>query len=177
LIELTSELLTEVDTNSMQHYLIRDEILSLEFPEKIPIRGKLAYLRYEPALPELKKENRNFLFLQNTPPEVVFRLDMQEALLGKVTPSLRHVSIGANPDQKKLTAHFIYDGEISALNYKLATAAIQESKISFPDYEIDSLIERIDFPNELPIRGTWLAYWRQEWIFGSDAPVAAIPYK
>ncbi len=159
--ELFSIVLLEVDTYTEHDYFIRDSIYSLKVPEKIPVRGKFAFLRYESILPKFKKENRTFL-LQEWPPIPVFCLDMQEALLGKVTPALRHVSVGMDIEKKKLIAHFIYDGEISEREFNLATAAIQESRKSFPEYEMDSLIERVDFPNRMPHRGDRLAYWRRE---------------
>lgn len=164
LLMLTSCILVEVETNTVKRYYCRETILRLDFPEKIPIRGKLAFLRKEPILPEFKREDRKFL-LKDAVPHAVFRLDMQEALLGKVTPALRHVSVGMNPDEKRLVAHFIYDGEISQEDFQLATAAIEESRGSFPDYEMDSFIERVDFPNEKNIRGTWAAYMRQEFKY------------
>lgn len=174
LLDLSSCILVEVETGTVEHYYCREQILRLDFPEKIPIRGKVAFLRNEPTLPEFKKEGRAFL-LEDTPPLAVFRLDMQEALLGKVTPALRHVSVAVNPDEKKLFAFFIYDGEISEKDFKLANAAIQESRGSFPEYTMDSFIERIDSPNDFPderkipdawlASDRWAAYMRQEFKY------------
>lgn len=170
LIEQCWDILEEVDGVG-EYYCAPEQLLQLEYPKKLPIRGKLAYLRYESILPELKKENRSFLLEADFQPQAIYRLDMQEALLGKVTPALRHVSVDANPDLKKLIAHFIYDGEISELDHKLATLAIEESRISLPDYEMDSLIERVDFSNEMKHRGKWLAYWRHECKYTADGPI------
>jgi hypothetical protein len=162
LVEQCWDILEEVDD------VDPEELLQIKYPNKIPIHGKLVYLRYEPVLPELKKENRSFLLKEDYPPLAVYRLDMQEALLGKVTPALRFVSVGADPDQKKLIAHFIYDGEVSELDQRLATAAIQESRISLPDYEMDSVIERVDFPNDYTMRGKRQAYWKHEYKYTAD---------
>lgn len=161
LIELTGVVLAETDTFTGEVYFCRDSILRLDYPEKIPVKGTFAFLRYEPDLPEFKKKNRNFLRNEFVP-FAIFRLDMQEALLGKVTPALRNVSVGMNSEEKKLIAHFIYDGEISDRDFTLASAAIRESGCSFPDHEIESHIERVDFPNEMFPLGERLAYWRQE---------------
>jgi hypothetical protein len=166
LIEECGEALEEVYVGDYTGCI--EEIIQLNYPKEIPIHGKLAYLRYESILPEFKKENRSFLLKGTYPPLAVYRLDMQEALLGKVTPALRHVSVGADPGQKKLIVHFIYDGEISELDQRLATAAIQESRISLPDYELDSVIERVDFPNKYKIRGKCLAYCRHESKYTAD---------
>lgn len=160
LIELTNDILEEVDTYTEQIYFCRDSTLRLDFPEKIPVKGIFAFLRYERTLPEFKKENREFW--RNEFPFAAFRLDMQEALLEKVTPALRHVSVGMNVSEKKLISQFTYDGEISERDFNLATSAIQESRCTFLDYEMDSYIERIDFPNEMSFQGTRLAYSRQE---------------
>lgn len=167
--DLVSVLLVEIDTCTEQGYLQEHELVQLDYPKKIPTHGSFAFLRYELTLPEIKRENRLFLLDENFPHQAIFRLDMQEALLGKVTKTLRHVSVGVDIDKKKLIADFIYDGKISELDYKLATAAIQESRISFPDFEMVSSIERIDFPKDFQCReGNRLAYWRQETIFTKD---------
>ncbi len=171
LLDMVTTLLTEVDTYTIQHYFISLDVVELGFKKTIPIRGRLAFLRYEPILPLITRENRSFLLQDSFPAHAIYRLDMQEALLGKVTPALRNVSVAADPEQKKLIAHFIYDGEISELDRKLATAAIEDSRISFPDYEMDSLIERVDCPNQMSRRGNWLAYLRQEWVYKDNAIV------
>ena len=67
-------------------------------------------------------------------PVVVMVLDMQDALLGKVTPNLRLVSVNVDVEQKILKYCFIYDGEISEENFQLATQAVQEAGDSFPDF-------------------------------------------
>jgi hypothetical protein len=138
------------------------------------VQGKLAFLRYESILPMIRRESRAFLLKKNVLPQVIFRLDMQEALLGKVTPSLRYVGVKIKPEQKKLTVDFIYDGEISQNDRSLAKAAIEDSRISFPDYEMDALIERIDFPHKLVHRTNWLAYWRQEWVYVDGEKIPTI---
>jgi hypothetical protein len=164
--DLYSVALVEVDTNTKEDYIFcNDYILSLPSPKEIPIRGKLAYLRYEPVLPKITRENRSFLLKENTLHHAIYRLDMQEALLGKVTPALRHVGIDALSDQKKLIAHFIYDGEISERDHNLAAAAIEESRISFPDFQMESKIERVDAPNSFSSLGSWMAYFRREFIY------------
>ena len=129
----------------MPEYFTDEHYVQLDYPKEIPIQGKLVFLRNEPHLPKFKKENRSYL-LKQTRPSVVLLLDMQEALLGKVTPALRLADGAVDMEQKRLTFYFIYDGEISAMDYQLATLAIQESSVSFPDFQIDAHIERIDYP-------------------------------
>ena len=174
LIEHYGVVLIEVDTDTKEQYFCRDEIIQLDYPKPIPIHGRLAFLRYEPNLPKIPKENKAFLLNESYEPHAIFRLDMQEALLGKVTPSLRYVGVKIEPEKKKLTTHFIYDGEISERDQNLAQVAIEESRISFPEYEMDATVERVDFPQEMVHRTNRLAYWRQEWDYIKMAPVEIV---
>ncbi len=161
---LSSVVMAEVDVNAKEHYSMYENSVQVDFPKKIPIQGRLVFLRNEPNLPQIEKENRNFL-LKEWPPIAVFRLNMQEALLGRISPSLRLVSVGINEDQKQLISHFIYDGEISEEDMNMASSAINEASSFFPQYKINSSIERIDFPNQMLPRGTWAVYLRQEWKY------------
>jgi hypothetical protein len=142
-------------------YLNSEHIIQLDYPKEIPVRGRLAFLRKEPHLPNFKKESRAYL-LKMTSVQVVFLLDFQEALLGKVTPALRIAAGEVNTEQNRLIFYFIYDGPISEEENNLAMAAMQEVSVSFSGYQVESHIERIDFPNVrfLPVSKT--AYARYE---------------
>lgn len=175
--EITPELEDHVN------YLLDDvdaanELIQLNSSKQIPVQGELAFLHYEKVLPKFERKSHAFLRLEKDyPHHAIFRLDMQQALLGRVTPDLRHVSIDADPDKKKLMVHFIYDGEISELNLQLASAVIQDSRISFLDYEMESFVERIDYPNDFKPRYRCLAHWRQEWIYKDDQFISTIRKK
>jgi hypothetical protein len=158
LFNLASVAIAETD---MPEYTCDEHILRLDFPESIPVQGRFAFLRKEPTLPDYKKENRAFL-LKELSPVVVLILDMQEALLGKVTPALRLVTVGVNSDQKELEFRFIYDGNISEEEFELANSAIREASISFPSYQINTQIERIDSPQDFSANGKRAAYLRRE---------------
>ncbi|MBS0605942.1 MAG: hypothetical protein KF898_01355 [Parachlamydiales bacterium] len=158
---LATVAIAEIDMDPF-NYVTGDIAYRLDYPEKIPVRGKLAYLRKEPVLPEINRENRSFFIEEDIWPLYIFQLDMQEALLGKVTPSLRLVTVRIDPHQRKLISNFYYDGKISDEDFRLAQAAIQDARISFPDYSIESQIERIDFPNKIPVDGCTAVYWRWE---------------
>jgi hypothetical protein len=165
--EVTDELfdmasLASTEAVSLSGYFVRDHILRLDFPEQIPVQGRFAFLRKEPNLPDYKKENRAFLLLNGAPPVAVLLLDMQEALLGKVTPALRLVTVGVNSDQKELEFRFIYDGNISEEEFELANSAIREASISFPGYRANTQIERVDSPQNFSANGKRAAYLRRD---------------
>lgn len=164
LLELTSLANFDVDC---EYYLNTYKVIRLDSPTPIPIRGKFAYLRKEPNLPILKKEDHSFL-LETSRPMVVYKLDMQQALLGRVTAALRYVAVGVDCDNKQLEAYFTYDGLISEEDWDLANEAAIDAPISFPGYTTKVSIKRVDFPNK-----TWEAhskgtleyigvYWRYE---------------
>jgi len=76
------------------------------------------------------------------------------ALLGCVTPNLRMVTINVNEAQKVVKVCFFYDGEISEDDFDTANSALTEIISDFPpDYQLDDYIERIDYPNAIPIDG------------------------
>src|SRR5689334_12288755 len=74
-------------------YTINDEITTrLDYPQEIPIQGRLVYLRKE-TTPTIYKQKSAVLFATKaTLPIAVLMLAMQDALLGKVTLQLRWVS-------------------------------------------------------------------------------------
>ncbi|MCH9625163.1 MAG: hypothetical protein S4CHLAM123_03320 [Chlamydiales bacterium] len=78
----------------------------------------------------------------------------QHALLGAVTPNLRVVTIKVCLEEKMIKICFFYDGEISEEDFEIANTAITEVISDFPlDYQLDDHIERIDYPNAVPIDG------------------------
>jgi len=81
-------------------------------------------------------------------------LSASRALLGAVTPNLRVVTIKISPEQKMVIVCFFYDGEISEEDFETANTAITEIISDFPpDYDLDDHIERIDYPNPIPLDG------------------------
>ena len=71
------------------------------------------------------------------------RLFMQAALLGKVAPTLRIVTVDLNFDEKGLFFYFEYDSPISDKDRNLADNAVEETSASFPGYAIHSYIQPI----------------------------------
>ncbi len=158
--------LARTETDSYPNHFNEEYILRVDAPKQIPLWGKFAYLRKEPNLPNYPKENRAFLL--KTPETLhssVLLLDMQEALLGKVSPSLRIVTVDSDPKKKYLELRFVYDGAISDEDFSLATVAIQEASAPFVGYEVRSNIERIDFPKSISAKGRRAAYLRREYEY------------
>jgi hypothetical protein len=91
---------------------------------------------------------------------ITLRLSAQRALLGAVTPNLRHVSCDvANGD---IAVLFVFDGPITEQNRDAASTACAEIISDFSG-NISETIARIDAP--APYRDKALHYWvfqRQE---------------
>jgi hypothetical protein len=173
--DLVSTLTVEVDTYSTELVFLGYEVIHLDSSKPNPIQGDLAFLRYERIMPKFERKNYGFLLKEKDYPQyAIYLLDMQQSLLGRITPALRHVGIDINPERKRLVAHFIYDGEISEFDQQLAISAIEDSRASFFEYEMESFIERIDYPGEMHHYGKFLAYWRQEWIYKDSERIPAI---
>lgn len=89
-------------------------------------------------------------------------LAVQHALIGKVTPNLRVVTIKVNLEKKIVKICFFYDKEIPEEDFETANTTITEMISDFPpDYDLDDYIERIDYPNPIPIDGS-IVFRRKE---------------
>lgn len=87
-------------------------------------------------------------------------LSVQNALLGAVTPELRAVVIDLDEESKVLYIRFYYHGEASEELIDLWDCAITEIDLGL-DCFFDKGIERLDYPNPIPVRGRY-AYLRKE---------------
>ncbi|MCH9608752.1 MAG: hypothetical protein S4CHLAM45_06590 [Chlamydiales bacterium] len=89
-------------------------------------------------------------------------LATQRALLGEVTQNLRAVVIDLQIKNKSGRICFYYDGEISEVDFDIASCAITEITAAFPiGYSFEERIERLDAPAKIPVQGR-LAYLRKE---------------
>ena len=89
-------------------------------------------------------------------------LATQNALLGVVTPELRAVVVDFCKEQKLLYIRFYYHGEISEKCIDLWQCAITEASADLgPDCVLDDGVERLDYPNKIPVRGRY-AFLRKE---------------
>lgn len=107
----------------------------------IPKNGCLAYKIYEPDkfdksdyfFPENFKED--LLKLYQKPLRVTFFIAAQKALLNRIESNLREIDVAFN--EKIIYLYFYYDENITELNRLLANEAVEEIKLSFPDYKFD----------------------------------------
>lgn len=161
LFDLASCASAEIDVNPEYPFfctLNEDIAISLPYPQPIPDQGYLVYLRKEPILPKFTKKI-NAVLLQNEIRIVALQLLMQDALLGKVTPTLRIVTIDVNTDEKGLFFYFEYDCPISEDDRNLANSAVQEASASFRGYSIHSYIQPV---GEATKKGKRAVYLRRE---------------
>ncbi len=138
------------------------DVVRLDYPAEIPLRGCFAYLRKEPGENGLRFP----LKLEERPKCECLVADallaVQSAMLGVVTPELRSVVVDAPQGEHFLYVRFYYDGEVSQELIDLWQRAILETRMDFgPEYQLDGAVERVDYPQEVPFRGRF-AYFRKE---------------
>lgn len=91
--------------------------------------------------------------------QAALRLEIQRALLERVTPNLRMVT--AEGDEKEIHLIFYYDGEISEEENEMAEDASTEIIAGFPDQILN--LEIISKGTSLKMRTLkHIAYWRYE---------------
>ena len=162
LFDLASCTCVEIDPGVFPYMINDDFTTRLDYPAKIPIQGRLVYLRKEPT-PTIYKQKSAVLFADSSNTLVaVLLLAMQDALLGKVTPELREVTVNTDEATKQLDFYFFYDGAISKENFNLANSSIQEASIWFPGYSVNKNILRLDFPEKISPLGGRVPYARDE---------------
>lgn len=138
-------------------YKTYDSLVRVDRPKTIPEEGTFVYLRFEPNAKNFISSRREF----HVPhPEANFLLYTQQALLGRVLPGLREVSVGI--DSYNIQLIFIYDGEINLLAKNLAEQVVQEIASTYKKHKIRSQIERVDFPEAITSRGERGAFARYE---------------
>lgn len=132
------------------------KIERLDYPNPIPVRGRLAYLRKAPSgfqKPTFHMEECTFAYVM---------LAVQNVLLGVVTSELRSVVVDFDEKKRVLYIRFYYHGKVSEEIIELWNCAITEVFAAISEnYTLDEKIERIDYPKEMPFRGRY-AYLRRE---------------
>lgn len=165
LFDIASIVEAEIDLAYLGYSFTGNLVTYLPFPQPIPCKGWCAFLRKEEIIPEFKKLDKSFL-LNQVPPLVTLQLEMQEALLGKVSPRLRMVSVDVDVFNQLLRFYFFYDGLISSEDWRLANEAIHLAGSSFSKYQLESHIQRVDFPRDMDAHGCTGVYRRQEVRYG-----------
>jgi hypothetical protein len=95
-------------------------------------------------------------------PVAYAQLAILRALLGRATPELRAVIVDVPKEDKQACIRFYYDGRVSEKLIDLWECAISETWADLgPDYVLDAGVQKLDYPQEIPIRGRY-AYWRYE---------------
>ena len=92
-------------------------------------------------------------------------LSLQRALLGAVSPALREVSCGWRA--KQINLRFVYDGEISEVDFDAAHIVGAEVISDFPDgWNIEEDIVRLDAPKKLvqPETAAILVFRKREFL-------------
>lgn len=164
--EITGELfdlasIASTEASCSLDYSTNEQILRLDYPQKIPAKGRFAYLRYESNPSSFPIESYIEL-LDKAPLMAFFLLGVQQALLGRVTPNLRSVTVDVNNSSKILSIFLFYHGEISHTSNELAQSIVQTLKSIFPVFEINKSILRVDYPEKIPKLGKRYAYARKE---------------
>jgi len=161
--DLSSCIITEISADFSPDQLssIDENILEWRYPQKIPENGVFVYFREEADLQKLKMEETS-LSSHETIPIAALLLATQKALLGKVTPQLRQLSVDLDESKKLLFFYFFYDGEISQLETALASRVSIEAQATFPDFQIEKRIVQLDHPEKIPSVGKRIAYMRKE---------------
>jgi hypothetical protein len=128
--------------------------------------GYLAFLRWEPG--ETKVDPANVFRIHQEKkiadvPEAYALLAANNALLGKVSPELRAVTVAVPSDSKLLRVCFFYDGEARAEMLQLWEKAASEMCTRMGnEYSCDTQITRVDFPQKITIPQGRIAYFRKE---------------
>ena len=158
LFELASVAVTEAWSPD---YYVEQHILQLPVTEMIPIHGRFAFLRKESNLPSFNNKINKDL-VKNETPIVALLLDIQKALLGKVTSALRIVTIDVNTDEKELNFYFEYDCPISEEDRNLANCTAKEASASFPEYSIHCNVFPVGANNPMGKRSAY-ARWESNY--------------
>lgn len=162
IIELWRCVSTEAGDLGPDCRIEEDEIIRSDYPEQIVDTGYCAYYRKEPENKLSVSKTINLLEYADILPEAYGLLCVQSALLGKVTPELRSVIVDVSREERVFYVRFYYDGEVSEQIIDLwKGVAVEANKAMGLNYFVDSGVERVDYPKEVPFRGR-LAYRRKE---------------
>lgn len=159
LFELASVATTEA---FFSPYSVEQHILQLNSPQKIPVKGRLAYLRKGEELPIEYQKEKKYKDIPGLTLRGQILLEIQQALLGKAFPALRRIYFTISEEQKSIHLYLYYDGEISQADKYLAEEVLNEATESISGYRIEKQIARVDFPLKDHSPGEICAFARYE---------------
>lgn len=162
MFDLASSSTTEVNPGlEAGTYICNANIVTrVDYPNKLPITGRLVYLRKEPNCGQYIQKKCEFP--DDYPTMAKLLLYIQQATLGKVKQNLRKLSIENDETTKTITFYFLYDGFISEEDRSLADEIINEACDPFKSYRVVKHLKRVDFPHRPPLYGSRAAYSRYE---------------
>lgn len=89
------------------------------------------------------------------------KLSIQRALLGEITPNIRCVIV--NIISKKIELFFFIDGKVTEDDEENISGIETEVIADFEDdFDIETSIKRIDYPNPIVIEHGYCVYRRKE---------------
>lgn len=153
--------LASVATTEAALHFIEEHILQLDSPARIPVKGRLAFLRQEPGVEKYRAGKDDFLD-QSLSPVARLSLILQQALLGRVSPTLRAVSASIDPVKQRLGVYFVYDGEISEKNVESVQDIVSEMGQFYPLFTVEHWVSRLDSPAKVQFEGRRIAFCRKE---------------
>lgn len=171
-IESLSCAITEASAGMEAECLTDPQIERIDFPKPIPFLGVspnggyLAFLRWEPGGSSINPANI-FPLSEATDiapfPEAYAVLAASNALLGKISPELRAVTIAVPSQSNIVKIRFFHDQEINMEMLRLWEQAASEIHASLgATYTCDTQVIRSDFPQKISIQEGRYAYFRKE---------------
>ena len=140
---------------------VHSAIKRLDYPEKIPLGGFIAYMRKEDNSAHFTESGYSQVSIKEQSISYAL-LATQQALLAVVTPELRAVVVDFKNDERLLYIRFFYDGEVSKSLTDLWQNASLKVRCDFGgNCVLDGQAERVDFPKPIPFRGRY-AFLRKE---------------
>lgn len=97
--------------------------------------------------------------------DISIRLSAQRALLGHVTPALRAVSVDVDPQSRRVSVRFVFDGEVSEAVRDAAACAGTEILSDYPDWDVDEQFLNVRAPLQIEhLRFVVYARCEDDWV-------------
>ena len=102
--------------------------------------------------------------------DISVRLSAQRALLGHTTPELRAVSVDVDPQSRRVSVRFVFDGEASESVLDAASCAGTEILSDYPEgWDIDEQFVNVPAPQQIAhLRFVVYARCEDDWVKSRD---------